>query len=524
MAIENKLSSFLDKRTWIIPVLFSVMCLVFLILMVGVGIRRYLVDIGRVPELPTAYSFCIGGELCAIIVAVMMSLSILPAYKRQSGYVRIFFTVLVIGSLCLFFDAMQMMVDSIPSLIVLNKILSIFVFINIVLFLFFFFLYACHALESEGRVMTIIAFIAFILLGIFALLPLVNIFYPLYFSINDAGEYSRSGATWWISQAYTFFIFVMTIFAMIMSKQPIKTKIIISVFVGIPVISIISGGFKFGYYSVVFISMMVSLVLIYAFLFSDNEKTLYSKSKEMGVATNIQQHMLPSIFPAFPDRKEFDIYASMNPAKEVGGDFYDFFLIDDDHLGLVIADVSDKGIPAALFMMASKIMVQNYAVLGQSPKDVIASVNQQICKNNQEEMFVTIWFGILDLKTGILTACNAGHENPVIKSPNGHFEMIKDQHSFIVGWEISMQYSEYQIQLEKGSKIFVYTDGVPESYNGSVRFGNERMLETLNKNEDLSPKEILDNMSKAIEIFVGKQDQFDDTTMLCVEFKGYQDE
>ena len=128
MAIENKLSSFLDKRTWIIPVLFSVMCLVFLILMVGVGIRRYLVDIGRVPELPTAYSFCIGGELCAIIVAVMMSLSILPAYKRQSGYVRIFFTVLVIGSLCLFFDAMQMMVDSIPSLIVLNKILSIFVF------------------------------------------------------------------------------------------------------------------------------------------------------------------------------------------------------------------------------------------------------------------------------------------------------------------------------------------------------------------------------------------------------------
>jgi sigma-B regulation protein RsbU (phosphoserine phosphatase) len=292
---------------------------------------------------------------------------------------------------------------------------------------------------------------------------------------------------------------------------------------GLPILAMASGGYKTGV-AIQYIAMMMSVILIFAFVFSDNEKDLFSTNKELGLATNIQKHMLPSIFPAFPDRKEFDVFASMTPAKEVGGDFYDFFLIDEDHLGLVMADVSDKGVPAALFMMASKIMVQNYAMMGKKPSEVLTAVNNQICQNNQDEMFVTIWLGILDLKTGILTASNAGHEKPAIKNPNGKFDLLQDKHGFVVGWYKNVKYTDYEIKLEKGSKIFLYTDGVPEASSGEGQFSRERMVKTLNKYRDMNPEEIVKNVKDDIDLFVGHEDQFDDITMLCVEFKGYENE
>ena len=148
---------------------------------------------------------------------------------------------------------------------------------------------------------------------------------------------------------------------------------------------------------------------------------------------NIQASMLPHIFPAFPDRPEFEIYASMAPAKEVGGDFYDYFLIDDDHLGMVIADVSGKGVPAALFMMASKIILQSVAMMGMSPAGILQKTNEAICSNNEAQMFVTVWLGILELSTGKLTAANAGHERPVLIHEGGDCELINDPHGFVVG-------------------------------------------------------------------------------------------
>ena len=184
---------------------------------------------------------------------------------------------------------------------------------------------------------------------------------------------------------------------------------------------------------------------------------------ELALATRIQADMLPNIYPAFPERPEFDIYATMTPAKEVGGDFYDFFLIDDDHLGLVMADVSGKGVPAALFMMISKILVQNYAMTGRSPAEVLRDVNNQICSNNREEMFVTAWFGVLDTRTGKITAANAGHEYPALMPSGGQFELVKDKHGFVIGGMEGMRYKEYELLLTPGAKLFLYTDGVPEA-------------------------------------------------------------
>ncbi|MBP3736203.1 MAG: SpoIIE family protein phosphatase [Lachnospiraceae bacterium] len=242
---------------------------------------------------------------------------------------------------------------------------------------------------------------------------------------------------------------------------------------------------------------------------------------ELALATRIQADMLPNKFPAFPDRQEFHVFASMTPAKEVGGDFYDFFFVDDDRLALVIADVSGKGIPAAMFMMMAKNMIQNQAMAGHSPQEVLGTVNQLICENNKEEMFVTVWFGILDLGSGILTAANAGHEYPIIKTPDGPFEVFKDKHGFVLGTMEGMRYKEYELHLEPGAKLFVYTDGLSEAQNSEEElFGRNRIVQALNSAMDEPPEGLLRAVDEAAAEFVGDAEQFDDLTMLCVEYSG----
>ena len=242
---------------------------------------------------------------------------------------------------------------------------------------------------------------------------------------------------------------------------------------------------------------------------------------ELSLATRIQADMLPNIYPAFPERREFDIYASMNPAKEVGGDFYNFFLVDDDHLCMLMADVSGKGVPAALFMMASMIILSNNAMLGKSPAQILADTNAAICANNREEMFVTVWLGILELSTGKLTAANAGHEYPSLLRPGMGFELYKDKHGFVIGGMEGARYKEYEIQLLPGSKLFLYTDGVPEATSAENElFGTDRMLEALNAQPDAAPEQILRNVRSAVDGFVKDAEQFDDLTMLCLEYRG----
>ncbi len=241
---------------------------------------------------------------------------------------------------------------------------------------------------------------------------------------------------------------------------------------------------------------------------------------ELSLATRIQASMLPNTFPPFPNRKEFDIYASMTPAKEVGGDFYDFFFTDDDHLCMTIADVSGKGVPAALFMMAAKIIFANYAKMGKSPSEILTAGNTAICAHNYEDMFVTVWLGILEISTGKLQAANAGHEYPAIKKAGGNFELFKDKHGFVIGGMEGMKYRQYEIQMEKGDTLFLYTDGVPEATDKNNQlFGTERMLAALNISPDGSPKQILENVRRETDRFADGVQQFDDLTMLCIRLE-----
>ena len=241
---------------------------------------------------------------------------------------------------------------------------------------------------------------------------------------------------------------------------------------------------------------------------------------ELDMAKDIQESQLPSVFPAFPDRKEFDIYATMTPAKEVGGDFYDFFFVDEDHLALVMADVSGKGVPAALFMMMSKILINNYAMMGLSPHEVLERTNNAICRNNKQKMFVTVWLGIMEISTGKITASNAGHEYPIIRQAGGQFELFKDKHSFVIGAYENMKYKEYELTLEKGSTLFVYTDGVPEATNAHEElYGSDRLVQQMNQLADASVQQLLENVHDAVDRFVGDAPQFDDLTMLAITRK-----
>ena len=244
---------------------------------------------------------------------------------------------------------------------------------------------------------------------------------------------------------------------------------------------------------------------------------------ELRMAANIQKAMLPCIFPPFPDRKEMDLYASMDPAKEIGGDFYDFFLIDQDHLCLLIADVSDKGVPAALFMMSAKILINYRAQMGGTPGEILTDVNQEISMDNKSKMFVTVWMGILDLTSGILACTSAGHEYPAIRSKDGVFRIFQDRHGIVLGVMKKAKYRDYELKLEPGDAIFVYTDGVPEANNAEGEmFGMKRLETALNRVAGQSPEGILSGVRADVDAFVGGAKQFDDLTMLCLEYKGSQ--
>ena len=241
---------------------------------------------------------------------------------------------------------------------------------------------------------------------------------------------------------------------------------------------------------------------------------------ELDVAKHIQASMLPCIFPAFPDRSEFDIYATMEPAKEVGGDFYDFFMVDDRHLAIVMADVSGKGVPAALFMVIGKTLIKDHTTPDTDLGNVFSEVNNLLCESNSEELFITAFEGVLDLVTGEFVYVNAGHDAPFICRPDGSYEQLAVKHGFVLAGMENIKFREGRTTLGAGDKLFHYTDGVTEATNvDNVLYGKERLSLVLNNNKEKSPKETLAAVKADIDRFVGEAPQFDDITMLCLEYR-----
>ena len=378
---------------------------------------------------------------------------------------------------------------------------------------------------KRAKAINIVLFVLFVIhtVGL-----IVSQFTDLYFYFDANNVYHRSNL-YILSNVGPLLMLIQNIYLLIKYRKAFIKRVYVAywIYMITPIIGIILQSFIAEVQFVIF-ATVGSAVNMFAVI-TRNMTEEYQKQKldasridtELSMATRIQADMIPNIFPAFPERGEFDIYASMKPAKEVGGDFYDFFFVDEDHLGIVMADVSGKGVPAALFMMASKILVQNYALMKKNPKEALEATNNQICQSNREQMFVTVWLGILDLKTGILTASNAGHEFPIIKSPGGKFEMFKDKHGFVIGGMEDTLYKQYEVKLEKGSMLFIYTDGVAEATNSNQElFGTDRLIEVLNGSDSETPEHVINAVTDGLNDFVKDAPQFDDITMLCLKYNG----
>ncbi len=242
-------------------------------------------------------------------------------------------------------------------------------------------------------------------------------------------------------------------------------------------------------------------------------------SAELGVAAKMQADMLPKNFPNLSDLK---VFATMTPAKEMGGDFYDFFMTDDNHIGLVMADVSGKGVPAAMFMIVARTLLKIHSTVpGITPSEILTDVNNALCADNPSGLFVTVWLGILNLTTGELISSNAGHEYPAIMHRDGNYELITGDNMPPLAALENIEYSDETIALGKGDRLFLYTDGVPEAKapDGS-RFGADRMLEILNRGRELAPEELLGSVNQEVFDFTGDNDLFDDVTMMSVIWNG----
>ena len=382
--------------------------------------------------------------------------------------------------------------------------------------IYLFYLYVKETLGFDGKLAVAADKLIPIVLIVQALILLADIFAPVTFTVDPAGMYRNTDLSL-IEEIALVLTSVLTTVLIFLSHNPFNQKVAALTFIFLPLIEFVMIGGSFGEASQYGIILM-SLIIMYCIIANVKSRKLAATETELNMATEIQVGSLPT---AFPDRPEFDLYASMDPAKEVGGDFYDFFMIDDDRLAIVIADVSGKGVPAALFMMSSKIYINDHATIGGTPAEILGRVNKLVCANNKAHMFVTVWLGILEIGTGKLTTASAGHEYPII-NVNGQYELLKDKHGLAIGAMETAMYKNTEIQLKKGDSIFVYTDGVAEATDANNElFGTDRTVEALNAIPGgVSQKEVLLGVRTAVDAFVKDAPQFDDLTMVGLKYFG----
>ena len=425
------------------------------------------------------------------------------------------FSFIANAGICFTINAPEMRISCF-ILCLLNKLIDL---VMIVLF----YQYVRETLRFEGKLAEFTKKAIPVLMIAELIFESLNIFFPLTFYITEAGAYMPTDLSW-TEDIFLLSAGLLTTILILKSSNPRIQKNAALMFIFLPILEYALTGGEFGnagQYGVI----LISLIIMYCVIFNEKSQKLASTQVELNVATQIQADMLPSIFPAFPKRKEFDIYATMTPAKEVGGDFYDFFLIDDDHLAMVMADVSGKGVPAALFMVIAKTLIKNHAQLGEySPSKVLMSANEQLCEGNKAELFVTVWLAILEISTGKGKAANAGHEHPALRRRDGKFELIEYRHSPAVATMEGIRFREHDFELHPGDSLFVYTDGVAEATDShNELYGGERLIKALNKDPEASPKEMLANVKASVDEFVGEAPQFDDITMLGLKYFGAED-
>lgn len=509
---ENKSFNKVRNKKWYLPTLFYL--LIFLMLLGCVLSMTRPMD-----ALPDKNAFYVGTDVLGIAICVALFKGCMTGRESNGDMTFLFASLIFSNGALLFFDECSTLFEGIPELRGLNLATNICKFFFLPLLIYFFWRYVRFAAELDSYLKPwLIKFFQFAIIPI-AALNLLNIVFPVYFRIDDEG-FTNIEKLCIIPLAYALIAAIAILIGLARSKISKSHKTVIRMFFGVPLICSIFALSLYG-------ATLFSVVLLYVVIYTEKSNTLAATQNELSTAANIQLSSLPRRFPKKP---EFALFASMDPAKEVGGDFYDFFFIDNDHLALVAADVSGKGAPAALFMMRSKTIIKSLASSGMSPAKVLSEANSAIMESNDEDMFVTVWLGILEISTGILSYADAAHEKPLVQR-NGEWELLSKPYTgFALGTidsdEIEEmppenQYVDVQIKLSPGDVIMEYTDGVTEATNAKNQlFGEGRLLEAVRSATSDEPKELLPFIRSRIDEFVGEAPQFDDLTMIGLRYNG----
>lgn len=393
----------------------------------------------------------------------------------------------------------------------LSKLIDLFM-------IYYFYQYVSRTLGFEGK-LAVLAKKAFpVLLGLECLVILSNIFYPTTFLIDETGLYQTASASI-MEDIYLIVASLVTTILIIRCKRPHNQKIAGLTFIFLPLVNYVMVGGTFGNASQ-YGMILVSLIIMYCIIFNEKSSKLAATQTELNMATRIQIDALPPVAPEFPDHPNVNLRASMNTAKEVGGDFFDYFAIDGDRICFLIADVSGKGTPAALFMMTSKTMIKDYGLIQGSTSEIFTSVNARLCENNEAGMFATAWIGILDTRTMTLQYTNAGHNYPMLQRRGQPCEEIKKKHGLFLGGMEFTRYKQDEIQLEPGDRLLLFTDGVVEAHDKAKNlYGNERLQKVLDNTRDLPGEQVLERILDDVNDHATGVPQFDDITMVILTIK-----
>ncbi len=517
---QEKYLRFARSQKWLLPAGFAV-----LVLLWAAGV--WFCFLSGLDRLEPDWIFNIGVDTIGIATCAVLYYGCMSGRDSTEETTYLFVALLSTNGFSLFLDECAWLVQGVPSLRIWNVIVNVLFYANGVVLLYQFWRYVRTALKLEGELMRWATAALQIALIPASLLCYGNLFAPIYFGVDEMGVYRRT-ALYPLCYLYALICLVVLLFGLSKSSAPKRQRNVVISFAAIPALNAVLTFNTFGI-STQYVATLISIVLIYSVVFTDRSKALAATETELGMATNIQAHMLPNTFPPFPDRKEFDIYATMDPAKEVAGDFYDFFLIDDDHLGLVVADVSGKGVPAALFSMIAKTMLKTQMQLWRNPEYVMREVNAALCENNEDAMFVTVWLGVLEISTGELTYADAGHEKLLLYQ-NGAWSFLPKAGGPALAMfdpedleymDEKHQFRNQTVHLNPGDAVFQYTDGVTEATDANNElFGEERLLEAMNSAPSTEPTALLKYVRTKVDEFVREAPQFDDTTMLGVRYAG----
>ncbi len=516
---EKNLFRRVARSRWLLPLGFAGLVILSL---TGV-LLLYLYGL---ENLPREYVFNVAVDIVGICVCCVLFYGCMTGSDSTQPVTYLFVALLTCNGVALFLDECVCLVQGEPDMIGVNTAVHVLYYANGLTLIYQFWRYLRTTLEFKGKLVRSAGVCVEIMLIPAVLACFANFFYPLYFLVDELGVYQRT-PMFPLYYVYLLLVMVFLVLALATSDTTWRQKRIAVSFITLPLVNVLLT-FQAYYISTQFVATLIAIVLMYSALFAERSKSLAATETELQVATHIQAHMLPNTFPAFPDRVEFDIYASMDPAREVGGDFYDFFMPDDDHLVMVMGDVSGKGVPAALFMMTSRTMLKDAAQAGLDPAQILTRVNGQLCENNQDCMFVTVWVGVLEISTGTLTWADAGHEVLLVGRGNAWSFQQGHKGPALAGFEPEIleleeepPFANQVLQLQPGDVILQYTDGVTEAVNGKrEQFGSQRLLRCLDRTEPGDMESLLGQVRRSLDEFVQGEDQFDDVTMLALRYAG----